>query len=83
VFGNWPSRFWDDHIARNIANANQALCERLLDSRYASPVKKNSVLFRARNFCKAKDKECGAEKRLSRNQSHQGDKYATPDSTRG
>jgi hypothetical protein len=39
--------------------------------------------FRAGNFCKAKDKESGAGKRSSRYQSHQGDKYATPDSTRG
>jgi hypothetical protein len=35
------------------------------------------------NFYKAKDKERGAAKRSSRYQSHQGDKYATPDSTRG
>ena len=39
--------------------------------------------FRAGNFCKAKDKKGGAGKRSSRYQSHQGDKYATPDSTRG
>ena len=57
--------------------------KRLLDSRYVSPVKKNSALFRAGNFCKAKDKKGGAGKRSSRYQSHQGDKYATPDSTRG
>jgi hypothetical protein len=57
--------------------------KRLLDFRYVSPVKKNSALFRAGNFCKAKDKESGAGKRSSRYQSHQGDKYATPDSTRG
>jgi len=41
------------------------------------------LLFRAGNFCKAKDKERQAGKRSSRYQSHQGDKYATPDSTRG
>ena len=40
------------------------------------------LLFRAGNFCKAKDKESGAGKRSSRYQSHQGGKYATPDSTR-
>jgi hypothetical protein len=45
------------------------------------PVKKNSVLFRADNFCKAKDKKGAAGKRSSHYQSHQGDKYATPDST--
>src|SRR6266567_4108337 len=45
-----------------------------------------SWLYRSverRNFCKAKDKEGAAGKRSSRYQSHQGDKYATPDSTRG
>src|SRR5205809_5657091 len=57
--------------------------KRLLDSRYVSPVKNNSALFRAGNFCKAKDKKGGAGKQSSRYQSHQGDKYATPDSTRG
>ena len=57
--------------------------KRLLDSRYISPVKKNSALFRAGNFFKAKDKKGGAGKRSSRYQSHQEDKYATPDSTRG
>jgi hypothetical protein len=35
------------------------------------------------NFCKAKDKEGTAGKRSLRYQRHQGDKYATPDSTRG
>ena len=35
-----------------------------------------------RNSCKAKDKEGAAGKRSSRYQSHRGDKYATPDSTR-
>jgi hypothetical protein len=39
--------------------------------------------FGAGNFCKAKDKESAAGKRSSRYQSHQGDKCATPDSTRG
>jgi hypothetical protein len=52
-------------------------------SRYFSAVKKNSCFFRAGNFCKAIDKERQAGKRSSRYQSHQGDKYATPDSTRG
>ena len=37
----------------------------------------------ASNFCKPKDKEGVAGKRSSRYQSHEGDKYATPDSTRG
>jgi hypothetical protein len=41
------------------------------------------LLFRAGNVCKAKDKESGAGKRSSRYQSHQGGKYAIPDSTRG
>jgi hypothetical protein len=41
------------------------------------------LLFRAGNFCKAKDQEGGAGKRSSRYQSHQGGKYAIPDSTRG
>src|SRR6266516_3171255 len=41
------------------------------------------LLFRAGNFCKAKDKEGGAGKRSSRYQSHQGGKYAIPDSTHG
>jgi hypothetical protein len=40
-------------------------------------------LVERRNFCKAKDKEGAAGKQSSRYQSHQGDKYATPDSTRG
>jgi hypothetical protein len=39
--------------------------------------------FRKDNFCKAKDKEGAAGKRSSHYQSQQGDKYATPDSTRG
>ena len=40
-------------------------------------------LVERRNFCKAKDKEGATGKRSSRYQSYQGDKYATPDSTRG
>jgi hypothetical protein len=51
-------------------------------SRHVSAVKKTAA-FLSSNFCKAKDKYCKARKRSSRYQSHQGDKYATPDSTRG
>jgi hypothetical protein len=36
------------------------------------------LLFRAGNFCKAKDKESGAGKRSSRYQSHQGGKVCNP-----
>ena len=41
------------------------------------------LLFRAGNFCTAKDKCGGAGKRSSHYKSHQGGKYATPDFTRG
>jgi hypothetical protein len=25
VFGNWPSRYWDDNVARIIVNANHSI----------------------------------------------------------
>ncbi len=55
----------------------------MLDSRYVSPVKKNSVLLGQAIFAKQKTKKAEQENESSRYQSYQGDKYATPDSTCG
>ena len=46
------------------------------------PLRKTAV-FRSRNFCKEKDKKGKATKRALPYRSEKGDKYATPDSTRG
>ena len=66
-----------------MATREQYPVETLLGSWHVSPGEENSVLSRADNFCKAKDKEGAAGKRWSRYDSNQGDKYATPNSTRG
>ena len=73
-------KYWE--IFRGVPT-NWQMNEGLLDSRDVSPAKDNGVIFRANNFCKAKDKKREAEKRSLRYQSYQGDKYATTDFTRG
>ena len=46
------------------------------------PLRKTAA-FRSGNFCKEKDKKGKARKRPLPYRSDKGDKYATPDSTRG
>ena len=50
--------------------------------RYLSVAKKTAA-FRSGNFCKEKDKKGKARKRPLPYRRDKGDKYATPDSTRG
>jgi len=52
-------KYWE--IFRGVPT-NWQMNEGLLDSRDVSPAKDNGVIFRANNFCKAKDKKREAEK---------------------
>ena len=81
ISGTWPDKKTAS-TARNIQRPKIVVFEiAFVPVRYFSAKEEKQLPLG--NFCKAQDKESGAGKRSPRYQSQQGDKYATPDFTRG